>query len=116
MTNPKRGEIWTVDFNPTIGAEIKKIRPAIVISSDAVGLLPLKLVMPVTEWNIKFQRNIWHVQIKPSNLNGLSKESAADALQTRSVSIERFNKNLGRITESQIEEIIQALAAVIELT
>jgi mRNA interferase MazF len=31
---PKRGEIWLVDFEPTIGSEIKKIRPALVISSE----------------------------------------------------------------------------------
>ena len=49
-TTPKRGEIWRVNLDPTIGAEIKKIRPVIVISSDAVGKLPLKLVVPITEW------------------------------------------------------------------
>jgi mRNA interferase MazF len=41
---PKRGEIWLVNFDPTIGAEIKKVRPAVVISSDAVGKLPIKLM------------------------------------------------------------------------
>ena len=39
-----------MNLDPTIGAEIKKIRPVIVISSDAVGKLPLKLVVPITEW------------------------------------------------------------------
>ncbi len=43
---PKRGEIWLANFNPTVGAEIRKIRPAIVISSDAAGKLPIKLVAP----------------------------------------------------------------------
>ena len=33
---PKRGEIWLVNFDPTVGAEIKKVRPAVVISSDSV--------------------------------------------------------------------------------
>ena len=44
--SPKRGEIWRVDFNPTKGAEIQKQRPAVVISSDALGKLPLKIVAP----------------------------------------------------------------------
>lgn len=35
--SPKRGEIWQVNLDPTVGAEIQKSRPAIVISSDAVG-------------------------------------------------------------------------------
>ena len=47
---PRRGEIWLVNFAPTVGAEIKKVRPAIVISSDSVGKLPIKLIAPITDW------------------------------------------------------------------
>ena len=36
----KRGEVWLVNLDPTIGAEIKKTRPAVIISSDLVGVLP----------------------------------------------------------------------------
>ncbi len=38
--SPKRGEIWLVNLEPTIGAEIKKTRPTIIISSDVIGKLP----------------------------------------------------------------------------
>lgn len=113
---PKRGEIWTVDFDPTIGAEIQKQRPALVISSDAVGKLPLKLVVPITNWSHAFDGNIWHVHLDPSQQNGLSKESAADALQVRSVSLDRFMNRRGRVTQQELEEIVQALAAVVELS
>ena len=41
---PKRGEIWDVDFDPPKGAEIGKKRPAVVISEDAIGRLPLLIV------------------------------------------------------------------------
>ncbi|GFZ95652.1 type II toxin-antitoxin system PemK/MazF family toxin [Okeania sp. KiyG1] len=41
---PKRGDIWLTNFDPTIGSEIRKIRPAIIISSDGIGRLPIKLV------------------------------------------------------------------------
>ncbi len=112
---PKRGEIWLVDFNPTKGREIQKIRPAVVISSDYVGKLPLKLVAPVTEWQDSFHDNLWHVSIKPSPENGLQKHSAADALQTRSVDVLRFKKKMGAIKDPQLLEIVQALALVIEL-
>ncbi len=113
---PRRGEVWTVDFDPTKGAEIQKRRPAIVISSDAVGKLPLKLVTPVTNWNVGFEGNLWHVRIEPSGLNGLSKTSAADALQVRSVSLDRFVSRLGRVSQQELEDIVQALAAVVELS
>jgi len=39
---PKRGEVWLVNLDPTVGAEIRKTRPAVVVSSDAVGILPVK--------------------------------------------------------------------------
>lgn len=112
---PKRGEIWTVDFDPTKGAEIQKERPALVISSDSVGKLPLKLVVPITNWNEGFEGNIWHVRLAPTSQNGLTKLSAADALQVRSVSLDRFARLRGRVTQPEIEEIVQALGVVVEL-
>jgi mRNA interferase MazF len=107
--------VWTVDFNPTKGAEIQKRRPAVVISSDSVGKLPLKLVAPVTGWSAAFDGNLWHVRLGPTAENGLSKMSAADALQVRSVSTDRFVGRLGRISKQELEEIVEAVAAVIEL-
>ncbi len=80
---PKRGEVWLVNFDPTIGTEIRKTRPAIVISSDAVGRLPIKLVAPVTDWKDHYVANVWHVRLIPNGTNGLTKLSAVDALQLR---------------------------------
>ena len=34
ITHPRRGDIWLVDFDPTLGAEIQKTRPALVIQND----------------------------------------------------------------------------------
>ena len=39
---PKRGDVWDIDLDPTRGQEIQKTRPAVVISSDAVGKLRVK--------------------------------------------------------------------------
>lgn len=115
VNHPMRGEIWLIDFNPTRGREIQKVRPAVVISSDYIGKLPLKLVVPVTEWKDAFRNNLWHVSLKSLPENGLQKHSAADALQTRSVDLLRFKKKMGAIKDSQLLEIVQALAAVVEL-
>ena len=112
--NPKRGEIWRVDFNPTIGAEIRKQRPAVIISSDFLGKLPLKIVVPITEWNDAFENNLWHIKFLPSSTNGLDKPSAADAFQVRSVSLNRFVEYCGRITETELAEITEALGLLIE--
>lgn len=112
---PRRGEIWMVDFNPTIGAEIQKIRPAIVISSNALGRLPLKVVVPITGWRQELAGNSWHLELQPTVTNGLAKRSAVDALQVRSVSRARFQRRLGRVTERELEAAVKALAIVGEL-
>jgi mRNA interferase MazF len=109
-----RGDVWLVDFNPTRGDEINKIRPAIVVSSDSLGVLKVRIVIPLTGWKDKFTRNPWHVKIIADSANGLGKLSAADALQIRTVSDERFEKKLGRVPATTMEEIVAAIAAVIE--
>ena len=112
---PKRGEIWLVNFDPTIGTEIKKIRPAVVISSDAIGRLPIKLAAPLTDWKDYFATNIWHVRVEPDSQNGLSKISAIDALPLRGMDEQRFVRKLGEISPEKLEEILLAIAAVIEM-
>lgn len=111
---PRRGEIWLVNFDPTIGREIQKIRPAVIISSDAVGRLPIKLVAPVTDWKAYFAPNIWQVRIDPDSANGLTKVSAVDALQLRGIDQQRFLRKLGEVAPATIEAIVIAIAAIIE--
>lgn len=72
---PKRGEIWLVDFDPSVGAEIQKIRPALVISLDTIGRLPLRMVVPITDWKSTYTQLPWFVGIPAISDNGLSKDS-----------------------------------------
>jgi mRNA interferase MazF len=111
---PKRGEIWLVNLDPSVGAEIKKTRPAIVVSSDVIGKLPLKLVVPATDWKSAFLLNLWHIYLEPNQVNGLSKISAADVLQMRSVDIQRFVRKLGILSEEDSLEVAIAIALIVE--
>jgi mRNA interferase MazF len=111
---PKRGEIWLVDLEPAKGDELKKQRPAVVISSNDLGALSIKLVTPLTTWNPSFQNKVWHVQIAPDKGNGLSQLSSADTLQTRSVSLKRFVRRLGIVNQETLEKLIAGLVIVIE--
>ncbi len=110
----KRGEIWLVNLDPTIGSEIRKTRPAVIISSDLVGILPLKVVVPLTDWKDRYSTALWMVRIDPQETNGLSKPSAADALQIRSVSEQRLMKRLGALTPIQAAQIVQAVLNVLQ--
>ena len=110
----RRGDVWLVNFDPTKGAEITKTRPAVVVSSDAIGILPIKVIVPVTDWKDRFSRNLWHIRVDPDKANGLSKTSAVDALQVRGVAAERFIRKLGCVSATTMDEIVAAIAAVIE--
>lgn len=112
--NIKRGDIWLVNLDPTVGSEIQKTRPVVVTSSDAIGALPIKLVAPITEWKDYMVRNVWHVKIMPDSLNGLAKISAVDTLQLRGVDTKRFVQKLGRASSQTMKNIITAIAVVIE--
>lgn len=112
---PARGEIWLVNFNPTVGDEIQKSRPAVIISSDAIhSSLALKLVVPVTEWQAAFATKPWHTKLAPSKTNGLSKESSADAQNLRAVSVNRLTKRLGQLQPEQTEAVAAAIALLVE--
>lgn len=111
---PRRGEIWWVNLEPTVGSEIRKQRPVVVISSDAIGRLPIKLCVPITGWQDKFSHNIWHVRIDPDATNNIKKPSVCDALQTRCLDQARFINKLGCVPPSLLDEITAALAAVVE--
>src|ERR1700722_10511857 len=95
---PQRGEIWTVRFDPSVGAEIRKIGPAVVVSLDTVGRLPLRIVVPLTDWQNPFALLPWFVRLQVSPTNGLTKDSGADAFQVKSVSESRFVRSVGLIT------------------
>jgi len=88
----KQGEIWLINLDPAIGAEIKKTRPAIIINHNALGKLPLKIIVPVTEWKDRYGAAPWMVKIEANKENGLSKTSSIDCFQIRSVAEDRFLK------------------------
>jgi len=66
-----------------------------VISSDAVGVLPIKLGVPITEWQLGFTNHLWHIRLEPDHRNGLTKISALDVLQLRALAVERFVRRKG---------------------
>jgi mRNA interferase MazF len=107
---PQRGEIWSVQFDPSIGAEIRKVRPAVVANLDAIGRLPLRIVVPLTDWQPSFGGLPWFVPVPGSRISGLIKDSGADAFQIKSVSENRFVRRIGKVTDAQMEEIAAAIA------
>ncbi len=113
-TNPRWGEVWDVNFDPTVESEIQKVRSVVVISSDSIGHLPIKWVFPITDWEDQFSGSIWHVLIKPNDINGLKQVSAVDTLQICMVDVIRFLSRRGGLNATLMQEITAAIAAIIE--
>ncbi|HPQ72005.1 MAG TPA: type II toxin-antitoxin system PemK/MazF family toxin [bacterium] len=110
---PQRGEVWLVRFDPAIGSEFQKTRPAVVVNEDQIGRLNMRIVVPITNWKEEFSGFLWVVGIKPTALNGLSKISGADSSQVKSVSIKRFEKKLGTLSTADLKEIITGVVLCI---
>lgn len=111
----KQGEIWSVSLDPTLGAEIRKTRPAIIVNDNAVGRLPLKIVVPLTDWKPHYAQAPWMVSVAVDARSKLSKKSAADCFQVRSISEARFVKRIGTVDAATLERIREGLAAVLSI-
>jgi mRNA interferase MazF len=109
----KQGEIWLINLDPTIGAEMKKTRPAIIVNDNALGKLPLKIIVPITDWKEHYSIAPWMVKIEPNKTNGLIKISSIDCFQIRSVSEERLIRYLGKIESEELIKVQKGITTII---
>ena len=109
-----QGDICLIDFNPTKGDEIRKIRPAIIINGNFAIGLDVKIVAPVTSWKKDFEKIWWLVRLLPTDDNGLESECAVNCYQMRCVSIDRIIKKLGS-EKAELENIIATSQNCIEM-
>ena len=102
MPDVKRGEIWLVNLDPTLGHEIKKQRPAIIIQNDIGNKYsPITIVAPITSQGTD---KIYPTEIFLTEENsGLKKESKALFNQIRAVDKRRLIKKVGKINEETID-------------
>lgn len=104
-----------INLDPSVGAEIRKTRPAVIVNDDAMGVLPLRVIVPITEWKDQYAIAPWMVRLEPDAENGLTKTSAADAFQVRSVARERFIRRIGKLSDATMREMVRALAIVLSV-
>jgi mRNA interferase MazF len=111
----RRSEIWRINLDPTVGSEINKSRPGVVVNRDALARLPLRIIVPITGWNDSFSGAPWHVYIEPTEENGLEKPSSADTFQVRSVSEKRLVEKIGRVSDEVMQAISHGLRLSMDL-
>lgn len=108
VSPPKRGEIYLVNFDPTIGAEIKKTGPALVIQNDIGNeYSPITIVAAITS---KFDEPPYPTEvIMEPDESGLPLRSAVVLNQIRSVERRRLVKRLGRASAGTMDRVDQAI-------
>lgn len=104
---PKRGEIWLVCLDPTIGAEIKKTRPALIISNDIGNEFSLMVsLIPITDIGLK----IYPMEVLLSGQEcGLQENSKAKTQQIRTVDKKRLIKKLGVVSQECLLHVERAV-------
>ena len=105
----KRGEVWWINFEPSIGDEIRKQRPAIIVSNDAANYYLNRVqVVPITS-------NVDKLFPSEAYVTFRGKKSKAMADQITTVSKKRLIKSAGSISKPEMEDISKAITTQLDL-
>jgi mRNA interferase MazF len=99
----KRGEVWWVDFEPAIGSEVKKTRPAVIVSNDASNAAMSRVqVVPITSNTAKL-----YVFEAPVKVKGTVGKAMADQIMTADK--QRLKRRIGKISAAELLGLERAL-------
>jgi len=106
MIEVKRGDVWLVNLDPTIGHEIKKSRPAVIIQNDFGNKYsPITIIAPITSQKIE---KIYPFEVLLTN-KFLDKDSKALLNQIRAIDRIRLIKRLGKLDADALKKIDEAI-------
>ena len=109
VARPRRGEIYVVSFEPTVGAEIKKTRPAVIIQNDIANRWsPITIVAAMTSKFDDGRRYPTEVAVQAPE-GGLRADSVILLNQIRSVDTGRLIRRLGVLKIETMREVDKAL-------
>ncbi|MGF1542654.1 MAG: type II toxin-antitoxin system PemK/MazF family toxin [Pleurocapsa sp.] len=108
IVTPRRGEVYLVNFDPTIGSEIRKTRPALIVQNDISNeFSPITIVAAITS---QYDDNLYptEVLITPPE-GGLSNNSVVLLNQIRSIDKKRLIKRLGKLSLTSMKQVERAI-------
>jgi mRNA interferase MazF len=108
VTNPKRGEVYLVNFDPTIGSEIKKTRPALILQNDVSNRhSPITIGAAISS---QFEEPLYPTEVLiAAPEGGLETDSVALLNQIRSIDKQRLIKRLGTLALETMEQVDLAI-------
>jgi mRNA interferase MazF len=113
LPRPSRCEIWQVDLNPTIGRETNKVRPALVVSVNALNHGPAELVIVVPISTVD-KRIPTHVRI-PVGEGGQTADGYIKCEEVKSISVQRFQRRRGTAHPATVERVLSILRVLLAI-
>jgi mRNA interferase MazF len=108
VRHPRRGDIYLVNFDPTLGAEIQRTRPALIIQNDIGNRTSDITIVAAISSQLKGKRYPFEV-ILPATEGGLTAETRILLNQVRSIDKRRLVRRLGKIPPARMREVERAL-------
>jgi mRNA interferase MazF len=112
---PRRGEIWLLDWSPARGSEQAGLRPALVLQTDAANTNPRYPNTIVLAVSTKGRPVPFHIAVQPSEQNGLSELSYIKSEQILTVSKDRLTRKLGALEDDLLKLASKAVTLVLAL-
>jgi mRNA interferase MazF len=108
LTSPRRGEVYLVSFDPTLGAEIKKTRPALILQNNVANRYsPITIVAAITS---QVGEKLYPTEVfVRAPEGGLRTDGVILLNQIRSIDKRRLMKRLGHLKIETMEHVNQAL-------
>jgi len=111
---PKRGEVYYVAFDPTLGVEIKKTRPALIIQNDIGNLHSQATIVAAITSTV---REAFPYEVATAGgEGGLPKDSLVLLNQVRTIDKKRLRKKLGMLSSETMKNVDRAIAVSLGLT
>jgi mRNA interferase MazF len=114
IAEPRRGEVYLVNFDPSVGAEIQKTRPALIVQNDVANRF--SAVTIVAALTSRFHTPLRPVQVLvPAGEAGLNTDSVVLLNQIRSIDKQRLAQRLGNVRPATLAAVDRALAISLSL-
>ena len=114
-SEPKRGDLFWLDWSPGRGSEQQGRRPALIVQTDSANANPRYANTIVVAVSTKGRAVPLHVALEPTEQNGLSELSYAKCEQVMTISKDRLIERIGQITYEEQVAVDQALRRVLSL-